>query len=116
MQDIKEGSKSVAGNITNLRLVHERLIEQVGSILLFNLLLAVGTLVFFAFALLVTFFLLGDCSRDVESHLDKFVSAQAGLASSVLCAARRLFLGSRCIVSGQEEFNGDFIPAREVCV
>lgn len=116
MQDIEEGSKSVAGNITNLCLVHERLVEQIGSILLFNLLFAVGTLVFFAFTLFVAFFLLGDCSRDVESHLDKLVSAQAGLASSVLGAARRLFLGSRCIIGGQEEFNGDFIPAREVCV
>lgn len=112
MQDVQEGSKSIARHISNLRLVHEGLVEEVRGILLLCLCLLVLTLAFGVLGLL----LLHGRAGDVESHFDQLVGARGRLPSTVLSASSRL--PTRGIgFSGREgKFHRHFILSRQVGV
>lgn len=72
MENIQEGSKRVTSHITNLSLVHKGFIEQVGCVLLLDLLF----LFFFPFILtlfailFLSALLLLHRTRDIKPHLD----------------------------------------------
>lgn len=67
MQDVEEGGKCVARDLANLRLVHERFVEELSGIVLLSILSICGVL-----AVLLLFPLRG-CSRDVEAHLNELI-------------------------------------------
>lgn len=116
MEDIQEGSKRVASHITNLSLVHKRLIEQVGCVLLLDLLL----LLFF-FSLLLTLFtilfldslLLLHRTRDIKPHLNQLIRARSSLLATVLCAAR-LATRSIWLIIPKRKLDGDFVLSGKV--
>jgi len=81
MQDIEEGSKGVTSHVSNLCLVHEGLVEQVGGILFLNLLvLSINTL----FITILVFLLLRDSAGNVKSHLHKLISSCGSFPASIL--------------------------------
>lgn len=113
MQDVLKRGESGTGNFSNLCLVNQGLIKQIGGILLlFFLIFFFGTT-----AILSIHFLFGGYrSRNVESHLNQLVSTGGGFASSIL--GRSGFLTIRAILCrlGQVELDRDFVLARQIRV
>jgi len=70
MQHIQKRSKSIPCNLSNLRLIHQRLIEQSSSVLLLNI-LPINTLLLPILILL--FLLLRYSPRNVKSHLYQLI-------------------------------------------
>lgn len=98
MKNVQERSKGIPRHITDLGLVHERLVEEVGSILLLHLFLvvlltlsALGTL---------SLLLLHCCAGNVEPHFDELIGSRCGLTTPVFCAASRLAIGT--VLSSRE--------------
>lgn len=101
MQHIQESGERIARNISNLRLLHQCLVEEVCSILLFPL---------FFFLVFFALFLFDSSSRDIESHLDKLIWARTSLpATAGACAVR---LG----ICGESKLDSDFILSGKVGV
>ena len=112
VQDVQEGSKGIARHISNLRLVHERLVEEICSILLLCFCLLILALALGVLGLL----LLHGRTGNVESHFDQLIEARGRLPSTVLGASSRL--ATRAIgFSGREsKFHRHFILSRQVGV
>lgn len=102
MQNIQKGSDSIASHFTNLRLLHQRLVEERGGILLGLLLLVTASL-----AILAVGLLFGGGSRHVKAHLNELVLAGSRLLSlairrrSVIAILRQRHLNSDFIATGQ---------------
>lgn len=126
MEDVQERGKRIACHITNLSLVHESLIEEIGRVLFLDFFLFLSFLVFalalilhlfflfliFAVCLLGALVLLHCHSRDVKPHLDKLVRARTGLPATVLCATR-LVAGSICLTI-KGKLHGNFILSGKI--
>jgi hypothetical protein len=108
VENVQECSKGIAGHFTDLGLVHQGLVEEVGSILLLRIflifLLAFGTL---------RLLLLHGSSWNVEAHFHKFISSRSSLATPVLCAASRL--GIAVPIGGRErELHRDLVLSSQI--
>lgn len=104
MQNILESGKGSTSDLPNICLVHQHLIKEVGCIL-FLLFLFLSAASFIS----VDVFL-RHCTRNVEPHFNKLISACCCLPTSILCAAS--FTAVRailCRVRPEVEFNGDLI-------
>lgn len=121
MEDVQESGKRIACHITNLSLVHEGLIEEIGRVLfldfLFLSLILLILHLFFLFLILAVCLLgalvLLHChSRDVKSHLDQLVRAGSGFPAAVLCATR-LVADSICLTI-KGKLHGNFILSGKV--
>ncbi len=103
MQHIQKCSKSIARNVSNLRLVYQCIIEQGRSILLLNvrrltLLLAILSLL-----------LLRHSPRNIKPHLNQLILRGSRLAPSTSCPPKVPIRASLCAASWQREFNRHFI-------
>lgn len=112
MKDIQERSKGITSHITNLGLVHERLIEEISCVLLLNFLIPFLLLVILLAPLLNAFIRLHRGPRNVETHLNQLVRASRSLLAAVLGTPIRLTVGTVRLV--QRKLHGDFILARQV--
>ena len=79
MQDLEEGGDGIAGHLSNLCLLNQRLVEECCSVLL---LLACAVT-----AILITAVLNGGHTGDVEAHLDELVPTSSSLLALSACAA-----------------------------
>lgn len=109
MQDVQESGKCVTSDFSNLGLLHQRLVEQVGGIGLLNVLSARG--VFAVLCLL----LLRRSTGYVEAHLDKLVAGACRLLASEPCASQ-ISICASVAIGGQGEVDGDFVLACQVRV
>lgn len=109
MQNIQEGRKCITRHVSNLSLVHQSLIEEVGRILLLHLFLV---LLLVALALL----LLHGRTGNVEAHLHQLIGTSSSLAAAVLSAPGGLSVGAICLVCGKRKLNCHLILACEVGV
>jgi len=112
MKNVLERRKGRASNLTNLGLVHQRLVEQAGRILFFLFLLLGAAGSFLAIDLL-----LRHGARDVEPHFHELVSSRGRFSPSILGLARLVSI--HAILPGlqaQVEFDRDFILTRQIRV
>lgn len=105
MQNIQKGGNGITGHLANLRLLHQRLVEERCSIFLGRLLLLVAALTFLAVGLL-----LGCGAWHIEAHLDKLVLTSSSLFALSVC--------HRAVVAilRQRHLHGDFVAASQVGV
>lgn len=111
VKNVQECSKGIAGHFTDLGLVHQGLVEEVGSILLLHLFL----IFLLAFGALGTFrlLLLHGSSWNVEAHFHEFISSRSSLATPVLCAASRLAI--TVPIGGRErELHRDLVLSSQI--
>lgn len=104
MQNVLESSKGSTRDLPNICLVHQSLVEEIGCILFLLLLFLCAT----SFISVDVF--LRHCTRDIEPHFNKLISACGCLATSILCATS--FTAVRAIlprVRSEVEFNGNLV-------
>lgn len=109
MQNIQEGRKSISRHVSNLSLVHESLVEEVGRILLLDLFLVL-------LLVALTLLLLHSRTRNVEAHLHQLIGTRSSLAAAVLGASSGLSVGTIRLVCGKRKLNRHLILACEVGV
>lgn len=109
MQDVQERSKCVSCDLSDLRLVHQCLVENVGRVLL--LVFAVRHL----FTVLLLLFS-GRCARNVEAHLNQLIHRSARFSSSRSCAAQMAVRSSIFPISRKRKFHRDLVLASQVGV
>lgn len=106
MQYIQKRRKRLSGHLPNLRLIHQRVVKQTSSILLFNI-GSINTLLFAILVLLLI--LLRHSSRDVEPHLNQLIFRGPCLTPFAPCAPKMAIRASLIATSRQREFNGYLI-------
>lgn len=111
MQDVQEGGESVASNLANLGLVHERLVEQIRGILL----LAVTILCSRHILAIFLGLLLGGHAWNVEAHLDQLVSCACRLLASEF-GSSQVPVCAGVAISGEREVYGDLVLSSQVGV
>lgn len=111
MQNVQEGGKGVTRDFSNLSLVHQGLIEQIGSVLL----LAIA--VFGARYILAILFglLFGSDTWDIEAHFDQLVVSTGRLLASELCSSQVSVCAS-IAVGGKGEVYCDLVLSSQVGV
>ena len=80
MQNIQESGIGVTRHLSNLGLVDQCLVEQIGSIGLFSIFFF---LIVCAALCIFGFLFLGNSARDVKAHLDELISPSGGFSPSV---------------------------------
>jgi len=107
VKHVEKGGDGVTSHLANLRFFDEGIVEESGSVLLLSFVAAS--------AVLALGLLLGGCAGDVEAHLNQLVPTSAGLLSLAASAALAVRAGVVGVLR-QRHFDGDLIPAGEVCV
>lgn len=111
MQDVQESGEGVSGNLANLGLVHECLVEQIRSILF----LAVTIFSTRRILAVLLGLLLGGYAWNIEAHLDQLVSCACRLLASEL-GPSKVPVRAGVTVSGKREVYSDLVLASQVGV
>jgi hypothetical protein len=110
MENIEKRGERISGHVSDLRFVHEGLVEEIGRILLFKLLLR--TLFLF-----LVLFLLDDRSGNIKSHLYQLIWTGTSLATLILRAPIRPTGGAiRLRVGWESKLDGHLILSGQVGV
>lgn len=112
VEDIEESGQRITSNFTNFSLLHESIVEEIGGVLLFFVIL--GILSVARSVLSLQCLLLCGRPWDVKSHLDQLVLSSTSLLATSPRPAQSS-IGARIIsIHRQGEFDGDLVLARKI--